>query len=44
LAKRLRSAGQREAAEQVRALRRPSVAGWAVGQAVRASPQGPCRS
>jgi hypothetical protein len=35
LARELRSAGRREEASQVAALRKPSVAGWAVNQLVR---------
>ena len=37
LVKRLRSDGQRDAAARVAKLRRPSVAAWAVNQAVRSS-------
>lgn len=35
LAKRLRADGEREAADQVKALRRPTVAAWAVNQLAR---------
>jgi hypothetical protein len=38
LAKRLKSAGQAEAAEQVSALRKPSVPVWAVNQVARRDP------
>src|SRR5262249_62251629 len=38
LATRLRKAGQGEAAERVRALRKPSVAVWAVNQLARRHP------
>ena len=39
LAKELRKAGKKEAADVVKSLRKPSVSGWAVNQAVRRSPQ-----
>lgn len=39
LAKRLKAQGDAEAARQVRQLRRPSVAAWAVNQLVRAAPE-----
>jgi hypothetical protein len=39
LAKELRAEGDREAAEAVRALRKPSRAAWAVNQLVRAEPE-----
>jgi hypothetical protein len=35
LAKRLRAAGERETAEQVKALRKPTAGAWALNQAVR---------
>jgi hypothetical protein len=35
LAKRLRADGRRDEANEVKALRKPSVAAWAVNQAVR---------
>jgi hypothetical protein len=39
LAKELRNAGKKEAADEVKSLRKPSVSAWAVNQAVRRSPQ-----
>jgi hypothetical protein len=39
LAKRLRADGRREEAGEVKALRKPSVAAWAVNQAVRTQPK-----
>ncbi|HEX7255798.1 MAG TPA: hypothetical protein VF236_07710 [Gaiellaceae bacterium] len=39
LAKELRQAGKREAADEVKALRKPSVSAWAVNQAARRRPQ-----
>jgi hypothetical protein len=39
LAKRLRAEGDREAATDVKALRRPSVTAWAINQAARAHPE-----
>src|SRR3954470_19480390 len=39
LAKRLRADGRREDAAAVKALRKPSVAAWAVNQAVRSQPK-----
>src|SRR4051795_6470048 len=39
LAKRLRADGRREEAAEVKALRKPSVAAWAVNQAVRSQPK-----
>src|SRR5918912_1357922 len=39
LAKRLRAEGDRAAADEVKALRKPSVAAWAVNQAVRSQPK-----
>src|SRR5919202_1156757 len=39
LAKRLRADGDRAAADEVKALRKPSVAAWAVNQAVRSQPK-----
>ena len=39
LAKELRKAGKKEAADQVKSLRKPSVSAWAVNQAVRRRPQ-----
>src|ERR671933_2786782 len=39
LAKRLRAEGRREEAAEVKALRKPSVAAWAVNQAVRSQPK-----
>src|SRR5215210_3636799 len=39
LAKRLKQAGDTEAAEQVRALAKPSVAAWAVNQLTRREPE-----
>lgn len=39
LAKDLRGAGKKEAAEEVKALRKPSVAAWAANQAARRRPQ-----
>jgi hypothetical protein len=39
LAKDLRNAGKKEAADEVKALRKPSVSAWAVNQAVRRRPQ-----
>ena len=39
LAKRLKQAGDAEAAEQVRALAKPSVAAWAVNQLARREPE-----
>jgi hypothetical protein len=39
LAKRLRADGRREEAAEVKALRKPSVAAWAVNQAVRTQPK-----
>lgn len=38
LAKRLRAAGDREAADAVRRLRKPSAAAWAANQALRSQP------
>ena len=38
-AKELRQSGKKEAAEEVKALRKPSVSAWAVNQAVRRRPQ-----
>jgi hypothetical protein len=38
LVKRLRKAGQKDAAEQVRALARPTVSAWAVNQLARRNP------
>src|SRR3954453_6952632 len=38
LAKRLRADGRRDEAAEVKALRKPSVAAWAVNQAVRSQP------
>jgi hypothetical protein len=38
LAKELRAAGDREAADRVKGLRKPSAAAWALNQAVRRSP------
>ena len=38
LAKELRTAGKKEAADEVKSLRKPSVSAWAVNQAVRRSP------
>ncbi|HEX2106001.1 MAG TPA: hypothetical protein VHF51_20285, partial [Solirubrobacteraceae bacterium] len=38
LAKRLRADGRRDEANEVKALRKPSVAAWAVNQAVRSQP------
>jgi hypothetical protein len=38
-AKELRQAGKKDAAENVKALRKPSVSAWAVNQAVRRRPQ-----
>ena len=39
LAKELRQAGRRDAADEVKALRKPSVSAWAVNQAARRRPQ-----
>ena len=39
LAKELRTAGKKEAADEVKSLRKPSVSAWAVNQAVRRRPQ-----
>ena len=39
LAKELRTAGKKEAADEVKSLRKPSVSAWAVNQAFRRSPQ-----
>jgi hypothetical protein len=39
LAKRLKAEGRREEAEEVAALRKPSVAAWAANQAVRTQPK-----
>jgi hypothetical protein len=39
LAKRLRADGRREEADEVAALRKPSVAAWAANQAVRTQPK-----
>src|SRR4051794_4988693 len=39
LAKRLRAEGDRAAADEVKALRKPSVAAWAVNQTVRSQPK-----
>ena len=39
LAKELRKAGKKEAADEIKSLRKPSVSAWAVNQAVRRSPQ-----
>jgi hypothetical protein len=39
LAKELRGAGKKEAAEEVKALRKPSVSAWAVNQVVRRRPR-----
>jgi len=39
LAKRLRADGRRDAADEVKALRKPSVAAWAVNQVVRSQPK-----
>jgi hypothetical protein len=39
LANELRKAGKKEAADEVKALRKPSVSAWAVNQAVRRRPQ-----
>lgn len=39
LVRELRGAGKKEAAEEVRALRKPSVSAWALNQAVRRNPQ-----
>jgi hypothetical protein len=39
LAKRLRADGRRDEANEVKALRKPSVAAWAVNQAVRSQPK-----
>ena len=39
LAKELRQAGKKEAADEVKSLRKPSVSAWAVNQAVRRRPQ-----
>lgn len=39
LAKELRNAGKKEAADEVKALRKPSVSAWAVNQAARRQPQ-----
>jgi hypothetical protein len=39
LAKELRDAGKREAADEVKALRKPTVSAWAVNQASRQRPQ-----
>ena len=40
LAKKLKAAGDRDAAAEVAALRKPSVAAWAVNQLVRTQPKG----
>jgi hypothetical protein len=40
LAKELRKAGKKEAADEVKSLRKPSVSAWGVNQAVRRNPQG----
>ncbi|MGH3666099.1 MAG: hypothetical protein ACRDU8_08450 [Egibacteraceae bacterium] len=39
LVRRLRAEGDRQAAEQVRVLRRPTVAAWAVNQVARRAPE-----
>lgn len=39
LAKELRTAGKKDAADEVKALRKPSVSAWAVNQAARRRPQ-----
>src|SRR3954465_15780850 len=39
LAKRLRAEKRREEADEIKALRKPSVAAWAVNQAVRSQPK-----
>jgi hypothetical protein len=39
LAKELRNAGKKEAADEIKSLRKPSVSAWAVNQAVRRRPQ-----
>jgi hypothetical protein len=39
LAKRLRADGRRDAANEIKALRKPSVAAWAVNQVVRTQPK-----
>ena len=39
LAKELRNAGKKEAADEVKALRKPPVSAWAVNQTVRRNPQ-----
>jgi hypothetical protein len=39
LAKELRTSGKKEAADEVKSLRKPSVSAWAVNQAVRRRPQ-----
>jgi hypothetical protein len=39
LAKELRNAGKKDAADEVKALRKPSVSAWAVNQAARRQPQ-----
>lgn len=39
LAKELRKAGKKEAADEVKSLRKPSVSAWAVNQAARRRPQ-----
>jgi hypothetical protein len=39
LAKRLRAEGRREEADEIAALRKPSVAAWAANQAVRTQPK-----
>jgi len=39
LAKRLRADGRRDEADEVKALRKPSVAAWAVNQVVRSQPK-----
>lgn len=39
LAKELRQAGKKEAADEVKSLRKPSVSAWAVNQAVRRRPR-----
>jgi hypothetical protein len=39
LAKELRQAGKKEAADEVKSLRKPSVSAWGVNQAVRRRPQ-----
>jgi hypothetical protein len=39
LARELRNAGKKEAADEVKSLRKPSVSAWAVNQAVRRRPQ-----